>query len=133
MSILFKSLTLAALLLALGCHASAHAGEVIAHPSVTLNADEVKELFFGDKQLAGNQKLVPIDNAAQQADFLARVLHSDGAKYAARWTKKAFREGLTAPTHLGSDAETIAFVKSTPGAVACIAGPSSGVKVLHKY
>jgi hypothetical protein len=120
-------------MLALACHAAASAGEVIAHPSVTLSADEVKELYFGDKQLAGGLKLVPIDNAAQQAAFLAKVLQTDGAKYAARWTKKAFREGLTAPGVKGSDAETIAFVKSTPGAVAYVAGPSSGVTVLHKY
>jgi len=133
MTTLLNPSTLAAAVLALACHTAAGAGEVIAHASVTLSADEVKELFFGDKQLAGGLKLVPIDNAAQQADFLAKVLQTDGAKYAARWTKKAFREGLAAPTVKGSDAETIAFVKSTPGAVAYIAGPSSGVKVLHKY
>lgn len=133
MATLVKSPAAALVILAMGCHGSISAGEMIAHPSVTLSADEVKELYFGDKQLAGNLKLVPIDNAAQQADFLAKVLQTDATKYAARWTKKAFREGLAAPATKGSDAETVAFVKITPGAVAYVAGPSNGVKVLLKY
>jgi ABC-type phosphate transport system substrate-binding protein len=118
------------LLLAAGI---SHAGELIANASVTLTADEFKEVFLGDKQLAGGAKLVPVDNAAAQADFLSKVLQSDGTKYAARWTKKSFREGLTAPAVKGSDAEVIAFVKSTPGAVGYVSGASSGVKVISKY
>jgi hypothetical protein len=124
--------------LALGLGASllgtaALAGEVVANASVTLSAEEVKDAFLGDKQLAGTVKLVPVDNAAQQADFVAKVLQTDATKYAARWTKKAFREGLTVPAVKGSDAEVLAFVKATPGAVGYVAGPSSGVKVLMKY
>jgi hypothetical protein len=111
----------------------AQAGEVIANPALALNADEIREVFLGDKQLASGVKLLPVDNAAQQTDFLAKVLQTDVAKYSARWTKKAFREGLTAPPVKGSDAEVLAFVKATPGAVGYVAGPSSGVKVLQKY
>lgn len=113
--------------------ASVPAGEVIAHPSVSLSADEVKELFLGDKQLAGSVKLIPVDNTVEQAAFLAKVLHADAAKYSARWTKKAFREGLTAPGVKSNDAEAIAFVQATPGAVAYIGAVASGVKVLLKY
>lgn len=133
MTTLFKPTAIALGLTVLFLHGSGHAGEVIAHPALSLSADEVKEVFFGDKQLAGSVKLVPIDNAAQQPEFLAKVLQIEGGKYSARWTKKSFREGLVAPSVKGSDAETIAFVKATPGALAYVAGPSSGVKVLHKY
>lgn len=112
---------------------AALAGEVIAHPSVLLSPDEVRELFFGDKQFAGALKLLPADNAAQQAQFLALVMQTDGARYVARWTKKAFREGLSAPPLKGSDAETLAYVRSTPGAVGYVSGPASGVKVLMRY
>lgn len=129
----FKWPTAALLAVALGQHLAAHAAEVIAHASVTLSADEVKELYFGDKQLAGNVKLMPVDNAAQRADFQAKVLQMDAAKYTSRWAKKAFREGLVAPNTLGSDAEAIAYVKTTPGAVAYVAGPTSGVKVLLRF
>ncbi len=112
---------------------SARAGEVIAHPSVSLSVDEVKDLYLGDKQLAGSVKLIPIDNAAEQAAFVAKVLQTDVAKYSARWTKKAFREGLTAPGAKNNDADAIAFVKATPGAVAYVGAAAGGVKVLHKY
>ena len=113
--------------------ANAQAGEVIAHPSVTLTVDEVKETFQGDKQLAGSVKLVPVDNAAERADFLAKVLQTEPTKYAARWTKKAFREGIIAPAVKGSDAEVLSFVNATPGAIGYVSGSSSGAKVLLKY
>ena len=109
------------------------AGEVIAHPSVVLSAEEVRELFMGDKQLAGSLKLVPVDNGAQQADFLVKVLQMDPTRYTARWIKKAFREGLRAPMAKGNDAEVAAFVRATPGAVGYVRTASVGVQTLQKY
>ena len=109
------------------------AGEVIAHPSVVLSAEEIRELFMGDKQLAGSLRLVPVDNGAQQADFLVKVLQMDPTRYTARWTKKAFREGLSAPMAKGSDAEVAAFVRATPGAVGYVNTASVGVQTLQKY
>jgi len=110
-----------------------HAGEVIANVSVDLTPAEVRELYIGEKQLAGNIKLVPIDNSAAQAEFAAKVLQIDLSKYASLWTKKAFREGLNAPPVKGSDAEVISFVKSTPGAVGYVNASGGGVKVIQKY
>lgn len=120
-------------LAALSTSGPAAAGEIVANPTVSLSADEVKELFLGDKQLSGTVKLVPVDNAAAQAEFLGKLLQTDAAKYGSRWTKKSFREGLSAPALKGSDAEVIAFVKATPGAVGYVTGPSAGAKVLQKY
>jgi hypothetical protein len=128
-----KSNSLFASFLVISFAANANAGEVIAHPSVALSADEVKELFLGDKQFAGNVKLVPADNSAAQADFVAKVLQTDVAKYSARWAKKAFREGLNAPGVKSDDADVLAFVKATPGAVGYVSGASGGAKVLLKY
>jgi hypothetical protein len=119
-----------------GASGDSKAGEVVAHPSVALNAAEIRDLYLGDKQLLGNLRLVPVDNIAQQGDFLLKVLQTDAPRYAARWTKKAFREGLTAPVVRGSDAEIIAFVMATPGAVAYVSssvGASSQIKVLQRY
>ncbi len=90
---------------------------VIAHPSVTLQAGELRELFVGDKQFAGALKLVPVDNRSAQRGFLATVLHLDPARYATLWAKKAFRDGLEAPAAKASDAEVLAFVQSTRGAI----------------
>lgn len=111
----------------------AHAAEVIAHPSVNLDAEEIRELFLGEKQFVGPLKLVPVDNSAIQREFMSNILQTDARTYAARWTKKSFREGLVAPDVKGSDAEVAAFVRATPGAVGYIAGKALGVKVLLKF
>jgi hypothetical protein len=112
---------------------AASAGEVIANLSVELSAPEIRDVFLGEKQFAGNLKLVPVDNGSAQAEFLSKVLQSDERKYAARWTRKTFRDGLSAPAIKGSDAEVIAFVRATRGAVGYINGSATGVKVLEKF
>jgi ABC-type phosphate transport system substrate-binding protein len=122
-----------AVLLAALSQAPSHAGEVIAHPSVDLSADEIRDVFLGEKQLAGNLRLVPVDNSALRPEFLSKVLQTDERKYAARWTRKSFREGLVAPVVKGSDAEVRAFVKATPGAIGYISGRSDGLKVLQRF
>jgi ABC-type phosphate transport system substrate-binding protein len=122
-----------AVLIAALASGQAEAGEVIAHDSVSLNADEVRDVFLGEKQFSSNLRLVPVDNNAVQTEFLARVLQTDRQKYVARWTRKTFREGLPAPVVKGSDAEVIAFVRATPGAVGYVSGTARGVKVLEKF
>jgi hypothetical protein len=111
----------------------ANAGEVIAHASVKLNPDEIRDVFLGERQFSGGVKLIPVDNSSARAEFLSRVLQSDERKYAARWTRKSFREGLAAPSLKGSDAEVIAFVRSTPGAIGYVSGTATDVKVLETY
>jgi hypothetical protein len=106
---------------------------VIAHPGVTISADEVREVFVGEKQLAGGVKLVPLDNASAQADFLAKVVKVDAVKYQSIWTKKGFRDGLTAPSVKSGDQEVINVVKSTPGAIGYVSKASAGVKVIQAY
>ena len=122
----------AILVMSMTC-AGAMAGEVIAHPSVTLDSEGIRELYLGEKQFVGPLKLVPVDNVSLQREFLSNVLQTDLRTYAARWTKKSFREGLTAPDMKGSDAEVAAFVRSTPGAVGYVGGTATGVKVLQKF
>lgn len=106
---------------------------VVCHASVTLSADEIREVFVGEKQSAGSVKLQPMDNSAAQADFLAKVLKVDAGKYAAIWTKKGFREGINPPPVRASDLEVIAAVKSTPGAIGYVSKAPADVKVLQKY
>ena len=128
-----KSGFVTVLLVALLAQDGANAGEVIAHPSVSLTGDEIRDVFLGEKQLNGNLKLVPVDNTAIQSEFLSRVLQTDAQKYSARWTKKTFREGLPPPGRKGSDAEVVEFVRTTPGAVGYVSRPWPGVKVLEKF
>jgi len=113
--------------------ASAFAGDVIANISGTLTADEVREVFVGDKLSAGGAKLAPMDNSAAQADFLAKVVKVDAAKYGTIWAKKGFRDGLNPPPVRGSDSEVINAVKSTPGAIGYVTSAPAGVTVILKY
>jgi hypothetical protein len=123
------AITLAALMAPEG----ASAAELIAHPSVSLTVDEVRDLFLGERQFTTNLKLVPVDNRSLRSEFLSKVLQTDEGKYAARWLRKSFREGLAAPALLGSDAEVIAFVQSTPGAVGYVSKSGRGVKSLGEF
>jgi hypothetical protein len=114
---------------------TAHADDVyvVANAALQLSPEEVKEIFLGEVQFTGSTKLLPVDNAGAQADFLARVLKMSGPKYQAAWTKKAFRDGLNAPPLKASDAEVIAFVKGNRGAIGYVNSVPTGVNVIGRY
>ena len=108
---------------------------VIANSGTSVSAADVREIFMGEKQFAGAVKIIPVDNVASQEGFLSKVLKMDTAKYAASWTKKAFRDGLSPPASKSADAEVLEYVRRTPGAVGYVStSPSgSGVTVVQKY
>jgi len=120
---------------AMAASGSLWAGDVfvVAHAGVNVSADDVRDVFVGDKQLDGSVKLLPMDNSAAQADFLAKVVKVDAEKYKALWVKKGFRDGLSPPPVRGGDAEVINAVKSTPGAIGYVTKTSGDVKVIQKY
>lgn len=128
-----------ALLVGLVCIArvpAALAGDlyVICSSGVSLQSIEIRDVFIGEKGFAGAVKLVPADNGAAQAAFLDKVLKLDAAKYAGIWTKKSFRDGTNPPPSKGTDAEAIAYVKSTPGGCSYVsADPGAGVNVVGKF
>ena len=124
-----------ALLLAMLSGASRADQFVIANPSVSISGDEVREVYLGEKQFSGEQKLVPVDNAAVQGVFLSKVLRMTPARYETAWIKKSFREGLAIPPVRSGSADTIEFVKQTPGAVGYITAdkPPAGVVVVTKF
>ena len=126
---------IAAVALALsGARAVAGDVFVICNPGVTLQASEAKDVFIGEKGFAGSVKLVPADNSAAQADFLAKVLKIDAGKYSGIWTKKSFRDGANPPPVKASDGEAVAFVKSTAGACSYVgSAPAAGVTVVGKF
>jgi hypothetical protein len=105
---------------------------VIAHEGLAVSAADIKDVFTGDKQLAGGTKLVPIDNKALSADFLTKFLQMDATKYEQTWRKKSFRDGMKAPEMKNSDAEVIEAVKSSPGGVGYVATAPAGVAVIKK-
>jgi ABC-type phosphate transport system substrate-binding protein len=107
---------------------------IIMNPGMNLTADDIKNIYTGEKELAESTKIKPQDNSAAKEEFLKKVLQLDATKYESMWTKKSFRDGINPPTVRASDAEVIAFVKSTPGAIGYIATvPPSDVTVLKKF
>jgi hypothetical protein len=107
---------------------------VICHRSVSLKADEVRDVYFGDKGFAGSVKLLPADNSASQDAFLEKVMKLDAKKYAGVWIKKAFRDGIAPPAVKASDPEAIAYVRQTAGACSYVtSAPGDGVAVVATF
>lgn len=106
---------------------------VIANNSLSLSADDIRDVYLGDKQMASGTKLVPMDNSIQQNDFLEKALKIDAAKYNGIWIKKGFRDGLNAPPVKSGDAEVISAVKSNPGGIGYVSVVPKDVKLIGKY
>ena len=123
----------AAVLCAACCAARAADLYVICSARVSLTTADVHDLFLGEKQFAGEVKLVPVDNSAAQSMFLEKVLKMNAAKYSTTWTKKSFRDGINPPLVAGSDAEALAYVRRTPGACSYVTAPvGSDVVVISR-
>lgn len=111
-------------------HANAADVYIIANNASAITADDVRDIFVGDKQIANGTKIVPIDNASKQKDFLQKSMKMDINKYNIIWTKKGFRDGINAPLIKSDDSEVISIVKSVPGAVGYVANVPKDVKVI---
>ena len=114
----------------------AMAGEiyVIAHADVKLTADTIRDIYIGEKQFSGSIRIIPIDNATAQTDFLGKVLKLELSRYDNLWVKKSFRDALNPPAVKYSDKEVIELVRKTSGAIGYIAGsPPAGITVIQKF
>lgn len=107
---------------------------VVCNPNVALQVSDVRDVFIGEKSFAGSARLTPADNLSAQAQFLQRVVKISADRYASVWTKKSFRDGANPPPVKASDAETIAYVRQTPGACSYVqTAPPAGVNVVGKF
>jgi ABC-type phosphate transport system substrate-binding protein len=129
-SLIFRVCSAAIFLLLASTFANAAGVVVIANPNVSVSADDVRDIFLGEKQFAGDVKLVVIDNAAMQNTFLSQIMQMDVNKYNGIWTKKSFRDGLTPPAVKSGDAEVSEFIKRTPGSIGYVSSAPAGVKVI---
>jgi|SRR5690242_8558141 hypothetical protein len=116
----FKHLprVLLAPLVVFGC-ASAFGGDiyVISNAEVKVSAEDIREIYLGDKEFSGNVRLLPVDNQAVQDQFVAKALSIDLQRYNTLWVKKGFRDALNPPTVKATDSEVLDFVERTRGAV----------------
>ena len=103
---------------------------VITHPGLTLSAEDIKDVYIGQMQMAGSIRLVPVDNGPAQEAFLARVVRMEVGRYNTAWIKKAYRDGVSAPALKAGDAEVLEFVRRTPGAVGYVRVVAAGVNVV---
>jgi ABC-type phosphate transport system substrate-binding protein len=132
---LLRTLTVAAAASFIGLASGlAHADLfAISNPGTQISGAEIKDVFTGEKQVAGSTKLIPVDNGAVQEAFLSTALKMDSARYKTIWTKKSFREGMNAPAVKSGDTEVLDFVRKTPGAVGYVGSQPSGVNIIQKY
>ena len=106
---------------------------VISNEAVRFAPGELREVFLGERQFAGGRRLVLLDNASLQKDFIDRVVGIDPAKYSTVWAKKGFREGINPPDLKAGDKDVIATVRATPGAIGYVSMVPSGVHVVDRY
>ena len=106
---------------------------VITNTELTISPDDIRDIYLGDKQVAGGVKLIPIDNNSIKADFLDRVVHIPAAKYSATWAKKVFQDGIAVPLVKSTDADVIALVKAKPGNIGYVSSPTPDVLVIKKF
>ena len=106
---------------------------VISNEAVHFAPGELREVFLGERQFAAGRRLVPLDNASLQKDFIDRVVRIDPEKYSTVWAKKGFREGINPPDLKAGDQAVIATVRATPGAIGYVSTVPSGVHVVGRY
>ncbi|MBX9901900.1 MAG: TonB family protein [Burkholderiaceae bacterium] len=106
---------------------------VIANNTNPATSSNVKEIFLGERQIAGDVKVTPFENSNAQSDFLDKVLKLDASKYASMWAKRGFRDGLNPPAVKNTDAEVIAAVKANPGGLGYVGSAPSGVRIVTSF
>jgi len=118
----------------------AHAAgvKVIANSSVsasTITAEEVKDVFLLDKDSLGGSHVDPVLSKGGPAHeaFLKEYLGKSDAVLQAFYRSLVFTGKASMPKTLGSDAEVVAYVAKTKGAVGYVSGDAStvGVKTLE--
>jgi hypothetical protein len=128
---------LGALLALFAAATSAPAADVyvVARADTKVSLDEVREVYLGDKEFSRGVRLIPVDNQLAQAEFTVKALSMDSQRYSQLWVKKAFRDALTPPALLATDAEVVDFVKRNRGAIGYVltAPRDKDLIVIGKY
>ncbi len=128
----------AAVALCLSWQAQAAGVKVIANSSVsasTISAGDVKDVFLLDKDSLGGSHVEPVltkGGPAHEA-FLKEYLGKSDSVLQAFYRSLVFTGKASMPKTLGSDAEVVAYVAKTKGAVGYVSGDAStsGVKTLE--
>lgn len=118
---------------------SAVAGPIlIAHPGVpagALSAGDVQSVFLGKTANwtdGSSVKLCSLSDGPTADAFLKDVVKKSPKQFSTFWKKAVFSGTGEMPAEFGTEAELVAHVAATPGAVGYIdeATPHDGVKVI---
>jgi hypothetical protein len=111
--------------------------KVIANPSVSassISAGDIKDVFLLDKDSLGGSHVEPVLTKSGPAHdaFLKEYLGKSDTALQAFYRSLVFTGKASMPKMLGSDAEVLAYVAKTKGAVGYVSSGASteGVKVL---
>lgn len=118
-------------------HASAADVKVIANPSVgaaSVSAGDLKDVFLLDKDSLGGSHVEPVvakGGSAHEA-FLKEYLGKSDSALQAFYRSLVFTGKGSMPKSLGSDAEVVAYVAKTKGAIGYVSSGAAteGVKTL---
>jgi ABC-type phosphate transport system substrate-binding protein len=113
-------------LLALACLAAPHAAQaavvIVAHPTVRkLDTAQVQRIYTGRVVELAGQALQPVNyqpGSPTRQRFLNEFLQQDEERYTAYWTVRRYVGKGVPPRELNTLSEVIAYINSTPGAIA---------------
>ncbi len=118
-------------------HASAADLKVIANSSVaatSVSAGDIKDVFLLDKDSLGGSHVEPVvaKGGATHDAFLKEYLGKNDSALQAFYRSLVFTGKASMPKALGSDAEVVAYVAKTKGAIGYVSGgaATAGVKTL---
>jgi hypothetical protein len=131
-------LTIAAMAICVSWQARAADVKVIANSSVaasSVSAGDLKDVFLLDKDSLGGSHVDPVlskGGAAHEA-FIKQYLGKNDPALQAFYRSLVFTGKASMPKVLASDAEVVAYVSKTKGAVGYVSGDAStaGVKTLE--
>ncbi|NOY63240.1 MAG: phosphate ABC transporter substrate-binding protein [Gammaproteobacteria bacterium] len=101
----------------------------------SISAKEAKKVWLGKTKSLGGTSVKPADlpkGNASRDHFYSHVVKKSEKKLKAYWAKIVFSGKGSPPKPLGSDAEVVSWVASTPGAVGYVDSTAAddSVKVL---
>lgn len=128
----------AAAVLCLSWQAQASGVKVIANPSVSadsISASDLKSVFLEDSDSVGGSHVEPVlsKGGPTHEAFLKEFLGRTDSALQAFYRSLVFTGKASMPKMLGSDAEILAYVARTKGAIGYVSADTStpGVKTLQ--
>ena len=109
---------------------------VVAHPSVAdanLTGAEFQAMFLNKKKSwSDGTKVIPVvlKGGAVHDAFLAKVKKS-ASQFSNYWKQIIFTGKGVPPKEFATDAEAIAYIMATPGAVGYVSAATDGVKTIN--